>query len=137
MEEESHIIGYGELYSTDEYLGANELKSYYATAESNPNIEIHSYEVTSGPESYPVLYNDSEYQGVTDDYYVWNIRRSVLGENYTEVYASVAFIITQDDGVVFFEETRKSVKSLAQDLLDGPNYNEESLSGSLNYLANL
>ena len=137
LEEESHIIGYGELYSTDEYLGANELKSYYATAESNPNIEIHSYEVTSDPESYPELYNDSEYQGVTDDYYVWNIRRSVLGENYTEVYASVAFIITQDDGVVFFEETRKSVKSLAQDLLDGPNYNEESLSGSLNYLANL
>lgn len=137
LEEESHIIGYGELYSTDEYLGANELKSYYATAESNPNIEIHSYEVTSDPESYPVLYNDSEYQGVTDDYYVWNIRRSVLGENYTEVYASVTFIITQDDGVVFFEETRKSVKSLAQDLLDGPNYNEESLSGSLNYLANL
>lgn len=137
LEEESHIIGYGELYSTDEYLGANQLKSYYATAESNPNIEIHSYEVTSDSESYPVLYNDSEYQGVTDDYYVWNIRRSVLGENYTEVYASVAFIITQDDGVVFFEETRKSVKSLAQDLIDGPNYNEESLSGSLNYLANL
>ena len=137
LEEESHIIGYGELYSTDEYLGANKLKNYYATAESNPNIEIHSYEITSDPESYPVLYNDSEYQGVTDDYYVWNIRRSVLEENYTEVYASVAFIITQDDGVVFFEETRKSVKSLAQDLIDGPNYNEESLSGSLNYLANL
>lgn len=137
LEEESHIIGFGELYSTDEYLGANELKSYYATAESNPNIEIHSYEVTSDPESYPTLFNDSEYKGVTDDYYVWNIRRSVLEENYTEVYASVAFIITQDDGVVFFEETRKSVKSLAQGLLDGPNYNEESLSGSLNYLANL
>lgn len=137
LEEESHIIGYGELYSTEEYLGANKLKNYYATAESNPNIEIHSYEITSDSESYPVLYNDSEYQGVTDDYYVWNIRRSVLEENYTEVYASVAFIITQDDGVVFFEETRKSVKSLAQDLIDGPNYNEESLSGSLNYLANL
>lgn len=137
LEEESHIIGYGELYSTDEYLGANKLKNYYATAESNPNIEIHSYEITSDPESYPVLYNDSEYQGATDDYYVWNIRRSVLEENYTKVYASVAFIITQDDGVVFFEETRKSVKSLAQDLIDGPNYNEESLSGSLNYLANL
>ena len=137
LEEESHIIGYGELYSTADYLGANQLKNYYSTAESNSNIEIHSYEITSDPESYPVLYNDSEYQCVTDDYYVWNIRRSVLEENYTEVYASVAFIITQDDGVVFFEETRKSVKSLAQDLLDGPNYNEDSLSGSLNYLANL
>jgi len=137
LEEESHIIGFGELYSTDEYLGANELKSYYATAESNPNIEFHSYEVTSDPESYPALFSDSEYKGVTDDYYVWNIRRSVLEENYTEIYASVAFIITQDDGVVFFEETRKSVKSLAQDLLGGPDYNEQSLSGSLNYLANL
>ena len=137
LEEESHIIGYGELYSTDEYLGAKQLKSYYATAQSNPNVEIHSYEITSDPDSYPVLYNDTAYQGVTDDYYVWNIRRSVLEENYTEEYASVAFIVTQDDGVVFFKETRKSVKSLAQDLLDGPNYNAQSLSGSLDYLANL
>ena len=137
IEDESHILGYGELVSTADYLGANQLKSYYATANSNPNIEYRYYEITSDPESYPVLYNDSEYQGVTDDYYVWNYRMSVSEADYTTVYASTAFIVTQDDGVYFMDEVRKSVKNLAQDLLDTPNYNEESLGGSLDYLANL
>ena len=137
LDQESIIIGYGELYSTDAYLGANELKSYYATANSNPNVEIHSYEVTPNPDTMPVLYEDSNYQGVEDDYYVWNIRRSVSEANFKTVYASVAFIITQDDGVIFMEEVRKSVKDLAQDLLDGPNYNNDSLGGSLKHLADL
>lgn len=137
LDQESIIIGYGELYSTDAYLGANELKSYYATANSNPNVEIHSYEVTPNPDTMPVLYEDSNYQGVEDDYYVWNIRRSVSDANFKTVYASVAFIITQDDGVIFMEEVRKSVKDLAQDLLDGPNYNNDSLGGSLKHLADL
>lgn len=137
LNSESVILGYGELYSTDEYLGANHLKDYYATANTNPNVEIRSYEVTSDPASKPVLFNDSNYQGVTDDYYVWNLRTSVEATDYETVYASVAFIITQDDNVIFFEETRKSVKSLAQDLIDGPDYDNESLDGSLAYLASL
>ncbi len=137
LDQESIIVGYGELYSTDAYLGANKLKSYYATANSNPNVEIHSYEVTPNPDTMPVLYEDSNYQGVEDDYYVWNIRRSVSDANFKTVYASVAFIITQDDGVIFMEEVRKSVKDLAQDLLDGPNYDNDSLGGSLKHLADL
>lgn len=137
LDNESTIIGYGELISTANYLGANQLKSYYATANSNPNIEIRSYEVTADPESYPALYNNSDYQGVTDNYYVWNYRMSVDEANFTDVYASVAFIITEDDGVVFMNEVRKSVKNLAQDLIDGPNYDEDSLDGSLKHLADL
>lgn len=137
LDQESIIIGYGELYSTDAFLGANKLKSYYATANSNPNVEIHSYEVTPNPDTMPVLYEDSNYQGVEDDYYVWNIRRSVSDANFKTVYASVAFIITQDDGVIFMEEVRKSVKDLAQDLLDSPNYDNDSLGGSLKHLADL
>lgn len=137
LDNESTIIGYGELISTADYLGANQLKSYYATANSNPNIEIRSYELTVDPESYPALFNDSEYQGITDDYYVWNYRMSVDEANFTNVYASVAFIITEDDGVVFMQEARKSVKNLAQDLIDSPDYNSASFDGSLNYLANL
>lgn len=137
LDQESIIIGYGELYSTDAYLGVNKLKSYYATANSNPNVEIHSYEVTPDPDTMPVLYEDSNYQGVEDDYYVWNIRRSVSDANFKTVYASAAFIITQDDGVIFMEEVRKSVKNLAQDLLDSPNYDNDSLGGSLKHLADL
>ena len=136
IDSQSNIVGYGELVSTDDYLGANALQTYYLTANSNPNIEIRSYELTSDPDSYPVLYNDSEYQGVTDNYYVWNYRMSVSEADYKTTYASVAFIITEDDGVYFMDEVRKSVKDLAQDLLDTPNYNEESLGGSLDYLAN-
>ena len=137
LDNESTIIGYGELISTADYLGANQLKSYYATANSNPNIEIRSYKVTADPESYPALYNNSDYQGVTDNYYVWNYRMSVDEANFTDVYASAAFIITKNDGVVFMNEVRKSVKNLAQDLIDGPNYDEDSLDGSLKHLADL
>ena len=131
----SAIVGYGELYSTDSYLGANELKSYYATADTNPNVEKSYFELTTDPG--PVFYQNSEYQGVTDNYYVWNLRRSVTEANFKTVYASVAFIVTEDDNVVFFKETRKSVKDLAQDLLDSPNYNDDSLGGSLKHLADL
>ena len=137
LDAESVILGYGELYSTASYLGDNQLRDYYATAESNDNIDKHYYELTSDPESYPVLFNDSNYQGVTDDYYVWNIRRSVAEANFTDVYASVAFIVTDNDGVVFMNEVRKSIKNLAQDLIDGPDYDNESLDGSLAYLASL
>ena len=134
LDSESHILGYGELYSTDEYLGANQLKNYYQTADSNPNIDKHYYEL---PGKNPVLFNNSNYQGVVDDYYVWNIKRSVSEADYTTVYASVAFIVTRDSGVVFLKEVRKSVKDLAQDLIDSPDYDSDSLDGSLDYLANL
>ena len=131
---ESAIVGYGELYSTDSYLGVNELKSYYATADANANVEKSYFELISDPG--PVLYKNSEYQGVTDDYYVWNLRRSVSEANFKTVYASVAFIVTEDS-VVFLKETRKSVKNAAQDLLDSPDYDNDSLNGSLKYLADL
>lgn len=134
LDSESHILGYGELYSTDDYLDVIDLKSYYQTANSNPNIDKHYYQLS---ESSPVLFNNSTYQGVTDDYYVWNIKRSVSEADYTTVYASVAFIVTRDSGVVFLKEVRKSVKDLAQDLIDGHDYDSDSLDGSLNYLANL
>ena len=132
------ITGYGEMFSTDTFMDVDKLKDFYDLVEQNyPSIEKHYYEVTSNPESMPALFNASNYQGVVDDYYVWNIRRSVDEEHYTTVYASVAFITTRDGGVFFFDEVRKSVKSLAQDLIDGPNYNAESLDGSLAYLADL
>ena len=137
LDDESEIVAYGELYSTAEYIGANELKTYYASADSDDSVEKKYYEVTADPASLPVLFNDSEYMGVTDDYYVWNLRKSVSEANYTTVYSSVAFIVTNNNGVVFLQETRKSVKSVAQDLIDGPDYNVSSLDGSLNYLATL
>ena len=126
------------MFSTDTFMDEDKLKDFYTLWEQNyPSIEKNYFGITSDPETMPVLYNDSNYQGVVDDYYVWNIRRSVDEAHYTTVYASVAFIETRDGGVFFFDEVRKSVKSLAQDLIDGPNYDAASLGGSLAYLAGL
>ncbi len=136
LDAESTILGYGTMSSTDTYLGANELKSYYASPDGT-NVRKYYHALTNDPTSYPALYDDSNYQGVVDDYYVWNLTKTVSEANFNKVYASLAFIVTEDDGVVFLDEVRASVKSLAQDLIDGPDYDALSLEGSLNYLANL
>ena len=136
LDAESTILGYGTMSSTDTYLGANELKSYYASPDGT-NVRKYYHALTNDPTSYPALYDDSNYQGVVNDYYVWNLTKTVSEVNFKKVYASLAFIVTEDDGVVFLDEVRASVKSLAQDLIDGPDYDALSLEGSLNYLANL
>lgn len=134
LNSESHIVSFGVLFSTDEYLGENQLKDYYDTADGT-DVKKVTREFNS--ESSPVLYENSEYQGVTNDYYIWNVKKTVTEENFKTVYASVAFIVTENHDIVFLNETRKSVKTAAQDEISSGEYNEESLHGSVYYLANL
>lgn len=137
LDSESHIVGYGVLFSTDEYLGANQLKDYYETADGTNVKKISKAFDSSNHESFPALYSDSEYQGVTDDYYVWNVKKMVDEENFKTVYASIAFIVTENNGIVFLNETRKSVKTAAGDEISSGEYTAESLHGSVQYLASL
>ena len=134
LDEKYGIVAYGELYSNDAYLGSNELKNYYNSADEI-NVKKSYFELTEEASSYPVLFNNASYQGVTDNYYVWNLRRSVAEDDFKTVYASVAYIVTNEGEVVFLTETRKSVKNIAQDLLDSGDYDDESLDGSIKYLA--
>ena len=141
---ESTILGFGVLLSTDTYLGANTLKSKYAAVDgTNVKKFYNEYKpLSADPNDKPTLFEDAEYNSVTDDYYVWNLRLNlpktdgkVSDSELKKVYAAVAFIVTEDDGVVFLTEQRKSAKTLANGMISGPS--DSSYEGSLVNLANL
>ena len=129
---ESSIQGYGVLLSTYEYLNAQpekDLKNYYANADGT-NVKKFTNADTwpdHEPKAEPTL---------KDGYRVWNLYKQVRLEDATKDYVGVAFIEI-DGEVVFLNSLRTSVKKLAQQLIAGPDRDENSLGGSLNYLANL
>ena len=141
---ESTILGFGVLLSTDTFLGANTLQSKYEAVDgTNVKKYYNEYKpLSADPDDKPTLFEDAEYNSVTDDYYVWNLRLvlpktdgKVSNADLKVVYAAVAFVVTEDDGVVFFREERKSAKTLANNMISGPEDN--SYDGSLLNLANL
>ena len=141
---ESTIQGFGVLLSTDAFLGANELKSKY-NAVDNVNVKKFYNEynpLSEDPNDKPTLFENSSYKGVEDDYYVWNLRLNlpktdgkVSDSELKKDYVAVAFVVTEDDGVVFLAQIKQSAKSLAASMLSGPS--DTSYEGSLANLANL
>lgn len=141
---ESSILGYGILFSTDTYLGGDNLKDKFESADGT-NVKKYYNEFNPSEDDAdlgPKLFEDSSYNGVDGDYYNWNLRR-FLPETESKVsiadlkvsYAAVAFIVTQKDGVVFLSETRQSAKTLAASMVSGPT--DPAYEGSLAFLANL
>lgn len=132
LDTESSIQGYGVLLSTYEYLNAQvdkDLKNYYASADG---INVKKF---TNADTYP----DHELKAeptLKDGYRVWNLYKQVRLEDATKDYVGVAFIQINGE-VVFLNSLRTSVKILAQALIAGPERDENSLGGSLNYLANL
>lgn len=129
---ESSIQGYGVLLSTYEYLNAQDdkdLKNYYASADGT-NVKKFT-----NADTYPNHELKAE-PTLKDGYRVWNLYKQVRLEDATKDYVGVAFIEINGE-VVFLNSLRTSVKKLAQALIDGPDRDENSLGGSLNYLANL
>ena len=129
---ESSIQGYGVLLSTYEYLNAQvekDLKNYFESADG---INVKKF---TNADTYP----DHELKAeptLKDGYRVWNLYKQVRLEDATKDYVGVAFIQINGE-VVFLNSLRTSVKNLAQQLIAGPDRDENSLGGSLNYLANL
>ena len=129
---ESSIQGYGVLLSTYEYLNAQvekDLKNYFESADG---INVKKF---TNADTYP----DHELKAeptLKDGYRVWNLYKQVRLEDATKDYVGVAFIQINGE-VVFLNSLRTSVKKLAQALIAGPERDENSLGGSLNYLANL
>ena len=73
------------------------------------------------------------------NYYFWNlykqINETVLG--LTREYTAVAFILTSDGDVVFFDEITTSAARLARELNTANPELDATLDGSLSHLANL
>lgn len=131
LDEVSEIQGYGILLSTASYLGANQLKTYIESYDG-VNVKNFYHEVAS---AMPDLANTTQTKGLLEDYYVWNLYKTVT-DSLAVPYTSVAYIRTES-GVVFFNQVTASASSLAEDLLATDEYDDDSLDGSLKYLADL
>ena len=130
LHSESTITGYGMLLSTATFLNGNDLKDYYELADGSAVKNFDNTDTVHDPALKPT-------PTLKDGYYVWNLFKRVSLAKATEEYVAVAYIKLNNDEIVFLQQESASVKSLAQDLIAGPNRDESSLGGSLNYLANL
>ena len=135
LNNESTIEGYGMLLSTAAFLGANPLKNYYESADGT-DVKIFDNENTVHD---PVFKPEPT---LKDGNYIWNLFK-VVNFNPQAIYTAnfqyvaVAFIRLANDEVVFLKEQSTSVRRLAIALIESGERDENSLGGSINYLANL
>ena len=127
LDSESNIEGYGILFSTSQYIGDEELKESYASADQ---VNVKKY--------YTELDEYKLHPALVDDNYVWSLFKNIPAtvEGLTELYVAVAFIKTQDD-IVFMNQVEASVKTLADSLIKSGAYDEDFLDGSMYNLAHI
>ena len=134
LHSESTIAGYGMLLAEYETIKDNpQLKNWYEYADLYDNDDLKNFD-NSNTVHDPAL---KPTPTLKDGYYVWNLFKRVSIAKATTPYVAVAYIKLNNDEIVFLQQETASVKSLAQDLIAGPDRDENSLGGSLNYLANL
>ena len=132
LDTESDIQGYGMLLAEYDFIKDTntELKNWYILID---DINIKNFD-NSHTVHNPAL---KPTPTLKDGNYVWNLFKTVSLENAAKDYVAVAYIKLANDELAFLQQERISVKKLAQDLIAGPERDENSLGGSLNYLANL
>lgn len=71
------------------------------------------------------------------NYYFWNLYKMINAteRGLTREYTAVAFILTSDGDVVFFDETTKSAALLAKEAVDTIDNINETTDGSMGYIA--
>ena len=130
LDDETTITGYGIMLSTKTYLNGAKLK------DKRANIDGVNVKDFKSSNLVPTLMAADQYDEIDEDHYIWNLKKNITVDNLTTVYVSVAYIIT-NSGIVYFDEVEASAKSVAQAMIDSPDYDETSYSGSLYNLANL
>ena len=133
LNNESSIQGYGILLAEYDTIKDNdpELKNWLEYADLDDNDDLKNFD------SSVTVHGEKTIPTLKDGKYVWNLFKRVSLAKATTEYVAVAYIKLANDEFVFLQQERASVKSLAQDLIAGPDRDENSLGGSLNYLANL
>ena len=133
LNSESTIEGYGMLVSTAAFLGVNPLKNYYETADGTDVKKFDNTDTVHEPAFKPV-------PTLKNGNYVWNLFKVVTFNpqaTYTAnlQYVGVAFIRLANDEVVFLQEKMTSLSRLSRALIESGERDENSLGGSLKYLA--
>lgn len=133
LDTDNHIIeGFGVMIATDDVVGKDmEIKDMYASAASSSTNPDASEELV---DYFVPVENLNTIIGVRDNNYFWNLRYSIT--EYKVTYVAAAYIKTST-GYVFYQQTKYSVKTLAQDYLDNRDCDETTAGGSLKNLAQL
>ena len=121
------------LLSTAAYLGVHSLSEYYETADGTDVKKFDNTNTVHEPalKETPTLKNGN---------YVWSLFKSVFFAPYAGYmanfqYVAVAYIKLANDEVVFLQEKSTSLSRLSRALIESGERDENSLGGSLNYLA--
>ena len=139
-----NIQGYGVLLTTEEFLAGADLKSFVNEVigpDGEPTSGIDGVNVKDyrSKNRIPTSYSTEEFGGISEESYIWNLRKYVASttEALTTRYVAVAYLVTRDNGAIFLSQASASVKSLAQKMLDDGQCDEESYDGAIKYLASL
>ena len=148
---ESHgILGYGVMVATKDYLSGLTIKNYYDLARDGKadvdsvftEVDGKSYTLVDGL-SIKCFYNEvSTMPRLINGNYVWDLVKGVNGTNagLTKDLTAVAFIRTNDDEIIFLQETTKSAAQIAKDMINADpddEFDNAYAEGSLGYLAGL
>ena len=131
LDTENHVIeGFGVMITTDDVIGAYEIKDLHESAilaEEDPDIEedIVDYYMAESEMNTPPEQGDN---------YYWNLFHRIT--DLKQVYVAAAYIKTSTE-YVFFRQVRYSAKTLAGDYIANRGYASNSANGSLSNLANL
>ena len=140
---ESTIEGFGFMLAVTD-LGSDTIQYWYDEAKDGHTIDEAIATLTD--EGSPIVKNFYKEVGANkpvkvDNNYGWNLFKNVPDgkANLTVAYTAVAYIRTTNDGLVFLQEETKSAADVAKDMVTADaNFDaENSLNGSLNYLASL
>lgn len=123
LDAEAGITGYGILVAPNSNLGGQTIEQKYDSAKTNnntPEEAINSICSTYGIGKKIIKDKDNpavaspeqkEFMGVTGDYYIWTVKKSI-GDAFTTKYNALAFILIDDD-IVFLDEVSYSAKDIA------------------------
>ena len=145
LETESDIKGYGVMITETEYLkGETIVDDYNTYKDLGADIdEAIGYLCDNSKTLDKAIWNyqkrmpeDKANPALVNGSYGWNLVAPIAEEDYTTEYSVVAYIRLADE-IIFLDEITFSVKDLAAELLAGDVYDDESLEGSLYYLAHL
>lgn len=137
LEEESDIKGYGIMIASKDYLNSIEAEdsALETLTPDGTNVKRYYTELTE-TKTHPALASETQKQGLTGDYYVWNLKKSIADDALTDEFVAVAFIVI-DGETLFFGNIRSSAKSVAKQLLDDKIYAADEDDGALYNLAHL
>lgn len=125
------IEGYGVLISTSDVVANDEhIKDYYG------EDGVTDYYMPKAQKAKPSTATDIQKGDLEGEYLIWNLKQMIDFEDADVTYVAVAYIKTTTQ-VIFLQEARYSVESLARDYLDNRNYEDDDADGSLYSLANL